>query len=90
MNKTIPYLTEAKALPKFKLQVSFDDGIEGEVDLSDWVGRGVFSYWNDEKNFSNFVVTKDKKIEWNEMLDMDPDAFYLKIIGKTFEEYASH
>ena len=90
MNRFIPYLKEAKALPQFKLNVLFEDGTEGVVDLSSWVGKGVFKYWNDENNFSNFIVTADKKIEWNEMLDMDPDAFYLKIVGKTFEEYAYH
>lgn len=26
---------------------------------------------------------------WNENIDMDPDAFYLQLIGKNFDEYAS-
>lgn len=90
MNKDIPILINAKALNNYKLQVKFNDGLEGVIDLSSWVGRGVFSYWNDSKNFENFKITNDKKIEWNERIDMDPDSFYLDIIGKTYEQYANN
>lgn len=90
MNKDIPILINAKALTNYKLQVKFNDGLEGVIDLSSWVGRGVFSYWNDSKNFENFKITNDKKIEWNERIDMDPDSFYLDIIGKTYEQYANN
>ncbi len=89
MNKIIPYLKKVEALPEYKLAVEFEDGIKGIIDLSRWKGKGVFNYWNDERNFYRFRITGDKKIEWNEEIDMDPDAFYLKLINKTFSEYAS-
>lgn len=89
MNKIIPYLKSAKALAGYKLAVEFEDGIQGIIDLSKWKGKGVFSYWNDEMNFQSFKLTADKKIEWNEENDMDPDAFYLQLVNKTFQEYAS-
>ena len=88
MNKIIPYLKKASGLPGYKLFVEFEDGVSGIIDLTDWKGKGVFEYWNKEENFLNFEITNDKKIEWNEMINMDPDAFYLKLVGKTFEEYA--
>lgn len=88
MEKLIPYLRRAKALPFYKLLVEFEDGITGTIDLSEWKGNGVFKYWDDEKNFSAFRITSNKKLEWNEYIDMDPDAFYLKIINKSFEDYA--
>jgi Protein of unknown function (DUF2442) len=88
MNKEIPYLKTAEAQSNYKLYLLFEDGVEGTVDLAKWKGKGVFEYWNDELNFKNFKVTLDKKLEWNENIDMDPDAFYLKLINKTFEEYA--
>ena len=89
MNKLIPYLKSATALPGYKLMLVFEDGISGVIDLSSWKGKGLFSYWDDEDNFKAFKVTMGKKLEWNEDIDMDPDAFYLKLVGKTFEEYAS-
>lgn len=41
------------------------------------------------ENFKLFKITDSHKLEWNEEIDMDPDSFYLKLINKTFEEYAS-
>lgn len=88
MNKIIPYLKRAEAKGEYKLFVEFDDGVNGIIDLSKWRGKGVFNYWDSEKNFQLFKITRDKKLEWNEEIDMDPDSFYLQLIGKTFEEYA--
>ena len=89
MQKIIPYLKEAKALPGCRLQLFFEDGVNGIIDLGVWKQKAIFKFWEEEKNFSSFKITRDKKIEWNEMVDMDPDAFYLKLVNKTFEEYAS-
>jgi hypothetical protein len=76
------------AQPGYKLKLEFEDGVKGIIDLEKWIGKEVFQYWLDENNFKNFQLTVDKKIEWNQDIDMDPDAFYLQLIGKTFEEYA--
>lgn len=80
MNNIIPYLNSAVPLPGYKLFVEFDDGVRGNADLSAWVGKGVFKAWHDENNFKKFIITSDKKSEWNDNIDMDPDAFYLKLI----------
>jgi hypothetical protein len=90
MKKTIPLLKDAVALPDYKLLVSFEDNVSGVIDLISWKAKGVFEYWNDEKNFQKFSITPDKKITWNEDIDMDPDAFYLKLTGNTFDHYAGN
>ena len=87
MKKEIPNLTFAEALPNYKMKLLFDDGVEGVIDMSDWKGKGVFSYWNDENNFKKFIITDMKKLEWNEDLDIDPDSSYLRLVNKTFEEF---
>jgi hypothetical protein len=87
MNNLIPHITQAEARPGYKLFIEFEDGVKGIVDLSKW--KGVFNFWNEEENFKSFIITKDKKLQWNEHIDMDPDSFYLQLIGKNFEEYAS-
>lgn len=87
--KKIPFLKSATPLPQYHLLIEFEDGVSGIVDLSGWKGKGVFEYWNNEENFEKFILTAEKKIEWNEQIDMDPDAFYLKLTDKTFEEYAN-
>lgn len=88
MKKEIPYLKSAKVLPNYKLNLEFEDGVSGDIDLSQIVGKGVFSFWNDEENFKNYVINDMNKLEWKNEIDMDPDAFYLQLINKTFFEYA--
>ncbi len=89
MDKIIPYLKIAEALPNYRLFVEFEDGVTGIVDLIKWKGKGVFEYWNNEENFQTFIITPNKKLQWNDDIDMDPDAFYLQLTKKKFEEYAS-
>ena len=88
MYKEIPYLKSAEALPSYKLNLEFADGVKGEIDLSSIVGKGVFSFWNNEENFKNYIINDMNKLEWKNEIDMDPDAFYLQLINKTFFEYA--
>ena len=40
---------EVKALANLRIWLRYDDGTEGEVDLSDLALRGVFRAWNDAK-----------------------------------------
>ena len=42
---------QVKALPNYKLGVKYTDGVEGEIDLSHLVGKGVFSLWNNHRAF---------------------------------------
>lgn len=89
MNKIIPYLKSAKPLPDYQLWLEFEDGTTGKVDLSRMMAKGgVFEEWKNPSAFASFKITKNGKIEWTEDIDMDPDAFYLEIVGKTFAEYA--
>ena len=36
-------IAKAKVLPDYRLELQFDNGEGGVVDLSDFVGRGVFA-----------------------------------------------
>ncbi len=88
MYKTIPILTKAEALPRYKLNLEFEDGVKGEIDLVTYVGKGVFAIWGNEENFKQYTINSMNKLEWGNDIDMDPDAFYLQLINKTFFEYA--
>jgi hypothetical protein len=74
---------EVKALPNYRLWVKYSDGIEGNVDLSQLVGRGVFSLWNDFSAFQKVYIGGSGEIAWSETIDICPDAVYMKITGKT-------
>jgi len=77
---------EVKALKNYRLRLKFSDGVEGEVDLSGFAGRGVFALWNDYSKFEQVHIGDSGEIAWNEDVDMDSDTMYMKITGKTVEE----
>jgi hypothetical protein len=88
MDKIIPYLKKAEARPGYKLFVEFEDGVSGEVNMSEKVGKGVFEVWKDETNFSKVYISKHGSIAWNDSLEIDALNVYLKLTHQTFEEYA--
>ena len=40
-------IVRARALPRYRLALTFDDGVAGTVDLGPLAGKGVFGIWND-------------------------------------------
>lgn len=77
---------EVKALPNFRLWLRYDDGTEGEVDLSDMAGRGVFKAWDDLAFFNSVRWGTHGAIEWGDAIDICPDAMYLQLTGKAPED----
>lgn len=77
---------EVKALSDYKIWVKYADGVEGEVDLSYLVGKGVFSVWNDYNVFKKVYIGKSGEIAWGKNIDICPDSIYMKITGKTPEQ----
>ncbi len=49
-------------LPDYRLQVHFTDGVQGEVDLSNLAGRGVFAAWNDRECFSKVTIGESGQV----------------------------
>jgi len=79
----IPKPVEVKARDGFRIWLRYDDGTEGEVDLSDVAGRGVFAAWNDPRVFDAVRIGAHGAIEWGAGIDICPDAMYLRLTGKT-------
>ena len=77
---------EVKALANYRIWLRYDDGAEGEVDLSDLAGRGVFKAWNDIAYFGAVRVGSHGAIEWGSDLDLCPDALYMRLTGKSPED----
>jgi hypothetical protein len=82
----MPKPVEVKALPQYRIWLRYDDGVQGEVDLSDLAGRGVFHIWNDPAVFRAVTLGPHGAIGWSRELDLCPDAMYLRLTGKTVEE----
>ncbi len=70
-------IVDARALTSYRLFVRFDDGVQGEVDLSGLVGRGVFAPWSDPDRFSQVAVDRDTQtVAWPGGIDLCPDRLY--------------
>ena len=82
----IPRPVEVKALKNSRIWLKYDDGTEGEVDLSDVAGHGVFEAWNDAAFFGSVRLGSHGAIEWGADIDICPDAMYLRLTGKSPEE----
>jgi len=83
-----PQLLTVKAIAQYKLQLRYDDGTEGLVELSHLAGRGVFKIWNEGDTFFQVKIDPETNaLVWNETADLDPDNLYLQIRGLTFEQF---
>ena len=60
----------------FRLQLVYPDGIEGIIDLSSDVGRGVFAPLADEAFFCSVRIGKHGQISWSEDIEICSDAAY--------------
>jgi len=70
----------------FQLELTFDDGITGTVDLSDLAGKGVFVPWLDPSFFAAVRIGSSGELLWGEQIDLCPDALYLRVTGKKPED----
>jgi hypothetical protein len=75
-----------RALPNYRIFISFSDGEEGEVDLSDLAGRGVFEAWKDYSAFEQVHIGPGREIQWNDEIELCPDAVYMRLTGETPED----
>lgn len=79
-------IVHAEALPKYRLRLRYADGVEGEVDLSHLVGKGVFQMWNDPDAFQRVTIGSAGEVRWSDDVDLCADSLYMQITGKSPEE----
>lgn len=77
-----------KATPQagYKLHLEYDDGAIGVVDLSDLIGKGVFTALSDAAVFETVTIGEHGELQWTDDLDLCGDALYLQITGKSAED----
>jgi hypothetical protein len=72
-----------KPKPNYRVWILFDDGLEGEVDLSDLVGKGVFEAWKSIDFFNQVKVDpRTDTLAWGDNIDLDPYVLREKISKK--------
>ena len=79
-------VSKVKVLSGYRLELEFDDGVSGIVDLSENVGKGVFALWRDPLAFDQVRIGSSGELIWGDRIDLCPDSLYLKVTGKKPED----
>jgi len=78
-------ITKVELLGDYRLRLRFDDGIEGELDISEQIPfDGVFEPLKDLMFFRRVHLNRIwGTIEWPGGIDLDPEVLHEEITGKT-------
>ncbi|MEO5946475.1 MAG: DUF2442 domain-containing protein [Chitinophagaceae bacterium] len=80
-----PKVITAISKGKYNIHLSFEDGVEGIVDLSDMAGKGIFTAWDKDDNFNKVFIEKESgAIAWPGNLDIDTLNCYIQIKEMTY------
>ena len=77
---------EVKPLDSYKIWIKYMDGEHGVIDLGEFAEKGVFSAWKDYNFFKSVKIGTAGEIMWGDIIDLCPDALYLRLTKKKPEE----
>ena len=69
----------------YSINVLFEDGVSGTVQLNDLVQKGIFQVLKNTNHFSK-IFTTGYSIAWSEELEIDAATIYAAFTGKDFGE----
>ena len=73
-------VVEARYVNRYTLWLRFEDGTEGEIDLSDELNGQIFEPLRDQQYFKRVRVNPDTgTIEWPNRADFAPEFLYEKL-----------
>lgn len=70
----------------YRIWLRYEDGVEGEVDLSDIPHTGFFERWKDKAFFDTVHISEYYAIRWTDYAELCPDSLYIEVTGKSPEE----
>ena len=74
-------IVEVEALPGFRLEVRFADGVEGIVDLSQDLWGPMFEPLEDPEYFAKVAIDEFGAPCWPNGADLAPDAIYDELVA---------
>ncbi|MGH3198274.1 MAG: DUF2442 domain-containing protein [Streptosporangiaceae bacterium] len=74
----IPHVTRLGVVGHYRLRLTFDDGLTGDVDLSNLLSAGpVFEPMRDPRFFARaYVDPTTRTVAWPGGIDLDPEGLY--------------
>lgn len=76
-------VARVRALPGFRLHIVFENGVTGELDMSQELIGPVFEPLRDPDYFATVFVDEIGAICWPNGVDIAPDALYLELTSPT-------
>ena len=81
------YITDVKYMEGYKLEVTFESGEKGIIDLKDYSKRGgVFKNFSDLEYFRK-VYVEHGVLCWPGDVDIAPETIYSMATGKPLPDY---
>jgi hypothetical protein len=82
-------VVSVQPLPDYRLNVTFDDGAQGVVNVREMVQfTGVFEPLRDPAFFTQVKVNRELgTLYWPNDADLDSDVLYAKVTGVPIPEY---
>ena len=86
-------VVEVKPLDGFHIWVRFNDGEQGEIDLSEYAEKHWFEPWQERKVFESVRISSYDALIWGD----DPEesdmavcvlSLYMEVTGKSWEDLA--
>jgi hypothetical protein len=75
-------ITAVQILGNYRIHLRFDDGIEGEVDLSQKSRTGVYAAWADYEHFRQARIGDCGELVWDNQVDFSADSLWLQVTGR--------
>jgi hypothetical protein len=82
-------VTSARYLDGYRVELEFDDGTRGVVDLGRFAGRGgVFARFSDLAYFRGFSVDPELgTLTWYGEVDIAPETLYAEATGRSLPDW---
>jgi len=80
---------EVKPGDGYRIWIRYDDGVAGEIDLSDFAHKGVFKVWAERSYFESVHLSPYRGVSWPGELDLCADMLYMRLTGKSYEDLYS-
>ena len=75
----IVHVVEARHLGDHRVWIRFDDGLKGEIDLSDELDGPVFKPLRDVEYFATFRIDEADTLSWANGADFAPEFLHERV-----------
>lgn len=72
-------VVKVRALPEFRLEIEFEDGVAGILDYSDVIWGPVFEPLRDPARWAEVGIDDEGVVCWPDGADLAPDVMYERL-----------